>query len=57
MSNITRTEALDLLDALQEWHDVVGPKELGVGDVGLDADRYAAITVKLRTIAGLPATP
>jgi hypothetical protein len=36
-------QAVNLLDALQEWHEVVSPKELKFDEVGLNSDRYEEI--------------
>jgi hypothetical protein len=41
-------DCANLLDALQEWADVVGPKCLEENEVGLDDARFAAITNKLK---------
>lgn len=30
----------NILDALEEWHDVVGAKELEDHEVGLNSERY-----------------
>ena len=36
-------QAVNLLDALKEWHEVVSPKELKFDEVGLNSDRYEEI--------------
>jgi hypothetical protein len=45
---LTKDECANLLDALNEWCEVVGPKELEDNEEGLDATRYNAIVIKLR---------
>ena len=47
---ITKQDAANLIDALQEWNDLVQPKELEDGEVGLDDERYQEIMKKLHTI-------
>ena len=37
---LEKDEAANLLDALEEWNDIVGPKELEDDDVGLNEMRY-----------------
>ena len=37
---LTKNEAENLLDALKEWEECVGPKELEDNEVGLDEMRY-----------------
>ena len=37
---LTKNEAENLLDALEEWNDAVGPKELEDNEVGLNEMRY-----------------
>ena len=48
---ITKKEALNLIDALQEWYITVEPKELEKKEEGLNSERYEAITNKLYKIA------
>lgn len=45
---LTPEDCANLLDALQEWADVIGPKCLEENEVGLDDARFAAITNKLK---------
>ena len=40
-------ECLDLTDALEEWLEVIGPKELQDSEVGLNAERDDALIKKL----------
>lgn len=44
---LTRDEAQNLLDALKEWEEEIGPKELEDNEVGLNAERYDELTEKL----------
>ena len=37
---LEKDEAANLLDALEEWNDTVGPKELEENEVGLNEMRY-----------------
>tara|TARA_B100000073_G_scaffold233831_1_gene195422 strand:- start:401 stop:559 length:159 start_codon:yes stop_codon:yes gene_type:complete len=37
---LDKDEAANLLDALEEWNDAVGPKELEENEVGLNEMRY-----------------
>ena len=45
---LTHADCEDLIDALQEWNDTVGPKELGLNEVGLDSDRFEDLMRRLR---------
>ena len=45
---LTKNEAENLLDALQEWNDAVGPKELEDNEVGLNEMRYHKLERNLR---------
>jgi len=36
------------LDALEEWNDVVGPKELEDNEVGLNDERYHKLVSNLK---------
>ena len=44
---LSKDDAANLLDALQEWFECCGPKELEDEEVGLNEDRYRALEVKL----------
>lgn len=46
--DLDRRDALNLLDALDEWMDTCGPKELDADDVGLDSDRYDELVRRLK---------
>jgi hypothetical protein len=48
---ITKKDALNLLDALNEWFEVVEPKELEENEIGLNSKRYEIILYKLNLIA------
>ena len=37
---MTKQDAENLLDALEEWYDTAGPKELEDNEVGLNDMRY-----------------
>ena len=52
---LTQADCEDLIDALQEWKILVGPKELEASEVGLDSDRYEDLMRRLR--AGPPESP
>ena len=45
--SLTKQECANLLDALGEWMEVIGPKELEANEEGLDAERYDAIVKRL----------
>jgi hypothetical protein len=48
---ITKNDALNLIDALNEWYEIVEPKELEKKDEGLNHERYNIISYKLHKIA------
>ena len=48
---INKHNALNLMDALNEWFEVVAPKELEENEIGLDSERYEDIMSKLNLIA------
>ena len=48
---ITKNDALNLIDALNEWYEIVEPKELEKNEIGLNIDRYESIIFKLHLIA------
>ncbi|MBC8523569.1 hypothetical protein H8D29_06540 [PVC group bacterium] len=45
---LTKKECEHLADALQEWSDEVGAKELNEDEVGLDSDRYEELMHRLQ---------
>ena len=45
---LAKKEILDLMDALKEWNEIVGPKELDDSEIGLDSKRYNALMETLR---------
>ena len=45
---LTKKEILDLMDALKEWQEVVGAKELTPSEIGLDSKRYNALMENLK---------
>ena len=45
---LTKQDAENLIDALQEWDDTVGPKELEDNEVGLNEMRYHKLERNLR---------
>jgi len=47
MITLTLEEALNLIDALEEWKEVVAPKELKENEIGLNDERYEKIMEKL----------
>ena len=48
---ITKKDALNLIDALNEWYEIVEPKELEKKEEGLNQERYNIIMGKLNKIA------
>lgn len=56
MIELTRDECENLLDALEEWADVVGCKDCDPCDgeeemtIGLNGDRYCELVEKLRSV-------
>jgi len=44
---LTQSDCENLIDALQEWADAVGPKELGNNEVGLDSNRFKDLMERL----------
>lgn len=48
---ITRKDAVNLINALQEWYMTVEPKELEKNEEGLNSKRYDLIMNKLHKIA------
>ena len=49
---ISKGDAENLLDVLQEWEEVMGAKELSVSDVGLDWERYEELRARLKKFTG-----
>jgi|LakMenE01Jun11ns_1017448.scaffolds.fasta_scaffold7239427_1 hypothetical protein len=47
---ITKQDAANLIDALEEWHSIVQPKELDAEEIGLNDERYQLILKKLEAI-------
>ena len=45
---LTRQECDNLLDALLEWEESVGAKEVDEDEVGLDYERYTNLVNKLK---------
>ena len=45
---LTKNEAENLLDALEEWNDTVGTKELEDNEVGLNDMRYHKLANKIK---------
>ena len=48
-NTLDRREIENLLDALEEWNDLIGPKELEKNEVGLNHERYIKIKKKLES--------
>ena len=48
--NITKNDALNILDALNEWYDIIEPKELAENEIGLNSERYENIIKKLKQL-------
>ena len=49
---ITKNDALNLIDALNEWYEIVEPKELEKNEIGLNIERYESLIFKLHLMAG-----
>ena len=49
---LTKNEAQNLIDALQEWEDEIGPKELEENEIGLNAERFDDLMARLHWCAG-----
>ena len=47
---ITKQDAANLIDALEEWHSIVQPKELEADEIGLNDERYKTVLKKLEKI-------
>ena len=45
---LTKNEASNLLDALQEWFDIVQPKQLQDNETGLNSKRYEKLLSKFK---------
>jgi hypothetical protein len=45
---LTQADCENLIDALQEWDDAVGPKELDNNEVGLDSSRFKDLMTRLK---------
>jgi len=45
--NLSPQDCRNLLDALAEWNDTIGPKELSATDDGLDSSRYDDLHARL----------
>ena len=45
---LTKSEASNILDALQEWCDIVQPKQLQDNETGLNSDRYEKLLKKFK---------
>ena len=51
---LTQQDRANLIDALQEWAETIGPKELGPNETGLNSDRYDDIMHRLQNKKGCP---
>jgi ribosomal protein S3AE len=47
---LTKNDALNLIDALNEWYEIVEPKELEENEIGLNYERFQNIMLKLELI-------
>ena len=50
-TRLTKKEILNLIDALTEWNEIVGAKELNDSEIGLDSKRYNELMEKLNRIS------
>lgn len=46
---LTRQEIENLIDALQEWNEAIGPKELEETETGLNSERFESLMRRLLT--------
>ena len=44
---ITKSDAANILDALNEWDETIGAKELNDDEVGLDYQRWVELKLRL----------
>jgi hypothetical protein len=45
--SLSKEDALNILDALNEWDDSIGAKELNDDEVGLDYQRWVELKLRL----------
>jgi len=45
--SLSKEDAANILDALNEWDDSIGAKELNDGEVGLDYQRWVELKLRL----------
>lgn len=50
-TRLAKKEILNLIDALKEWNEIVGAKELDASEIGLDSKRYNALMEKLNRMS------
>lgn len=44
---LSRQDAENIRDALKEWEEIIGTKELSVSETGLDWERYEDVSQRL----------
>ena len=44
---LSKSDAANILDALNEWDETIGAKELGDDEVGLDYQRWVELKLRL----------
>ena len=48
---LSKEDAANILDALNEWDDTIGAKELADNEVGLDYQRWVELKLRLTDFA------
>ena len=46
---LSEQDKCDLLDALAEWYEMCGPKEMDEDDSGLDEDRFLDLMCRIKS--------
>ena len=46
---LSEQDKCNLLDALAEWYEMVGPKEMDEDDSGLDEDRFLDLMCRIKS--------
>ena len=49
-TRLNKKDILNLMDALTEWNEIVGAKELDDSEIGLDSKRYNELMEKLNRL-------
>ena len=51
---LSEQDKCNLLDALAEWYEMVGPKEMDEDDSGLDEDRFLDLMCRIKSSLTAP---